>query len=484
MEDTHPPPLPADKSKPNFANAAFQPHVSRRQQKQRLFQKTARQKEGFANDTAFRRIERIYRSRIPPPDLTRVLDFRPGATNAPDLQGRIVPVRLNPAAQSLNHYSIFGEKEEEKGSTASPAGPPESTPLSFGYMLAGFPGLVFIPNPFTPAAQRQLIKDCLRTHAVPPAKSNLDALYDLPAQGLWRLHEQSICEGWAPPPAHHGDAENGNMEDKEGDYRGQIPRKAKTPTVPAPDARYSAESTSSTDTHHQLGPPPPASQLAANGGAPVGQLVPKLRWVTLGYQYNWSNKEYFLDAPQPFPDDIARLAQTVVAAIHNIGYECVPPASSSPEALPDSPAQLSTAGVNGNSQYTQYHTTDSADKGYIHQYSPELFKPEAGVINYYQARDSLMAHVDRSEINMTAPLVSLSLGNTAIFVIGDESRDTEPIALYLRSGDIVCIPRIIENTLPDYLASSETVLAEDPDWSLFGDYMQNARLNVNVRQVF
>ncbi|RKP39946.1 hypothetical protein BJ085DRAFT_14681 [Dimargaris cristalligena] len=307
-------------------------------------------------------------------------------------------------------------------------------------MLAGFPGLVFIPNPFTPAAQRQLIKDCLRTHAVPPAKSNLDALYDLPAQGLWRLHEQS-----------------------------QIPRKAKTPTVPAPDARYSAESTSSTDTHHQLGPPPPASQLAANGGAPVGQLVPKLRWVTLGYQYNWSNKEYFLDAPQPFPDDIARLAQTVVAAIHNI--------------------------VNGNSQYTQYHTTDSADKGYIHQYSPELFKPEAGVINYYQARDSLMAHVDRSEINMTAPLVSLSLGNTAIFVIGDESRDTEPIALYLRSGDIVCmcgprrkafhgIPRIIENTLPDYLASSETVLAEDPDWSLFGDYMQNARLNVNVRQVF
>ncbi len=63
-----------------------------------------------------------------------------------------------------------------------------------------------------------------------------------------------------------------------------------------------------------------------------------------------------------------------------------------------------------------------------------------------------MAHVDRSEVCATAPLVSISyvrvlhsdlrlmapsLGNAAVFLIGGLTRDTEPVPILLRSGDVV-----------------------------------------------
>lgn len=66
-----------------------------------------------------------------------------------------------------------------------------------------------------------------------------------------------------------------------------------------------------------------------------------------------------------------------------------------------------------------------------------------------------MAHVDRSEVCATSPLVSISyvsclrsrwscrsldfirLGCAAVFLIGGNTRDVEPLALLLRSGDVV-----------------------------------------------
>ncbi len=67
-----------------------------------------------------------------------------------------------------------------------------------------------------------------------------------------------------------------------------------------------------------------------------------------------------------------------------------------------------------------------------------------------------MAHVDRSEVCATSPLVSVSLvphffsiesplscdgpcrlGCAAVLLIGGQTRDTEPIPILLRSGDVV-----------------------------------------------
>ncbi|TFK46433.1 hypothetical protein OE88DRAFT_1667831 [Heliocybe sulcata] len=104
-----------------------------------------------------------------------------------------------------------------------------------------------------------------------------------------------------------------------------------------------------------------------------------------------------------------------------------------------------------------------------------------------------MAHVDRSEVCATSPLVSVSLGNAAIFLIGGLTRDAEPTALLLRSGDVVImsgpacrrayhgVPRILEDTLPGHLDVQEE---DDGEWRVYADYMRTSRINVNVRQVF
>ncbi|RKP27551.1 alpha-ketoglutarate-dependent dioxygenase AlkB-like protein, partial [Syncephalis pseudoplumigaleata] len=90
------------------------------------------------------------------------------------------------------------------------------------------------------------------------------------------------------------------------------------------------------------------------------------------------------------------------------------------------------------------------------------YQPEAGVVNFYQLRNTLTAHVDKSEENMEAPLVSLSIGHACIYLLGGEDRGQPPVPIYLRSGDVLVmtgasryayhgVPRIVENSLPDWL---------------------------------
>jgi alkylated DNA repair dioxygenase AlkB len=121
-----------------------------------------------------------------------------------------------------------------------------------------------------------------------------------------------------------------------------------------------------------------------------------------------------------------------------------------------------------------------------------LIAPDAGIVNFYQTKDTLMAHVDRSEVCATSPLVSISLGNSAVFLIGGNSREEEPMPIILRSGDIVImsgpicrrayhgVPRILESTIPDHLKPDD----EDREWKPYSEYMTNSRININVRQVF
>ncbi|KAJ3932028.1 MAG: 2OG-Fe(II) oxygenase superfamily-domain-containing protein [Lentinula lateritia] len=67
----------------------------------------------------------------------------------------------------------------------------------------------------------------------------------------------------------------------------------------------------------------------------------------------------------------------------------------------------------------------------------EQYEPDAGIVNFYQTKDNLMTYVDRSEICATSPLVSISLGHAAVFLIGGLTRETEPNPILLRSGDMV-----------------------------------------------
>jgi alkylated DNA repair protein alkB family protein 1 len=158
-----------------------------------------------------------------------------------------------------------------------------------------------------------------------------------------------------------------NGELNENDSQCDIPLKA---SVTEQDSLYEKEVDAKQE---EKAEPLPSS------GVPIlspSQLIRKLRWITLGYQYHWPTKTYHFDKQFPFPKDIELLTTSVVKSIIGI-------------------------------KFCTNETNENNDKQYfVSNYDHKKWKPEAGVVNYYQLKDNIMAHVDKSEINMEAPLIS------------------------------------------------------------------------------
>ena len=65
--------------------------------------------------------------------------------------------------------------------------------------------------------------------------------------------------------------------------------------------------------------------------------------------------------------------------------------------------------------------------------------PEAGLINWYGPEARMGLHQDRDEQDFTAPVLSLSLGDTAIFRFGGDTRRAPTRSIRLASGDALLI---------------------------------------------
>jgi alkylated DNA repair protein (DNA oxidative demethylase) len=65
------------------------------------------------------------------------------------------------------------------------------------------------------------------------------------------------------------------------------------------------------------------------------------------------------------------------------------------------------------------------------------FEPDACLINCYEPGTKLSLHRDEDERDMTAPIVSVSLGLPAIFLFGGKKRGDRPRRIGLESGDVV-----------------------------------------------
>lgn len=153
----------------------------------------------------------------------------------------------------------------------------------------------------------------------------------------------------------------------------------------------------------------------------------KLRWITLGGQYNWTDKVYpsFEKGSPEFPEFPAKLANLLKSIFH--------------------------------------------------------INPQAAIINFYSPGDTLSPHQDVAEV-CNADLISLSIGCDCIFYCAT-SRTEEPLSILLQSGDVVImggksrkafhgVGRVFENTCPEYLLD------------IYESWMSSKRINVNVRQMF
>ena len=65
------------------------------------------------------------------------------------------------------------------------------------------------------------------------------------------------------------------------------------------------------------------------------------------------------------------------------------------------------------------------------------FKPDACLINCYEPGAKLSLHQDKDELDLNAPIVSVSLGLPAVFLFGGEIRKQRPQRYPLYHGDVV-----------------------------------------------
>lgn len=140
---------------------------------------------------------------------------------------------------------------------------------------------------------------------------------------------------------------------------------------------------------------------------------------------------------------------------------------------------------------------------------------EAAIVNFYPLGANMGGHLDDAEHTMEKPIISISLGLSAIFLIGGRTRQCKPTPILVRSGDAVImsgesrccfhgIPLILppefqpkmEDFTPTNVGYSNTVelnnLAQLREYQQQSgcertkyvvDYLHQARLNMNVRQV-
>jgi DNA oxidative demethylase len=100
--------------------------------------------------------------------------------------------------------------------------------------------------------------------------------------------------------------------------------------------------------------------------------------------------------------------------------------------------------------------------------------PEACLVNYYVGGAKMGLHQDKDEDDFAAPVVSVSLGDSAIFLIGGLTRKDPTQALELRSGDVVVLggdDRLAYHGIDRILPGTSALLPE------------GGRLNLTLRRV-
>jgi alkylated DNA repair protein alkB homolog 1 len=176
-------------------------------------------------------------------------------------------------------------------------------------------------------------------------------------------------------------------------------------------------------------------------------LRKKLRWLTIGTQYDWNTREYPTSSPTPFPEDIEKL---VTALFQN------------------------------------------------------SFTPESGVVLLYSPKDYMPVHRDVSE-ECERGLASFSLGCDGLFLISrdknaeddktDEGREQDIVVIRVRSGDVVqmggetrwawhAMPKVMAGTCPSWLEEWPAGNGTPEEYDKWKGYMKGKRLNISCRQVW
>ena len=100
--------------------------------------------------------------------------------------------------------------------------------------------------------------------------------------------------------------------------------------------------------------------------------------------------------------------------------------------------------------------------------------PEACLINFYTPAAKMGLHQDRDEADFTAPVVSVSLGDSCLFRVGGLNRRDPTRSFRLNSGDVVVLggsARLVFHGVDRIYPGTSTLLTE------------GGRINLTLRRV-
>ena len=102
-------------------------------------------------------------------------------------------------------------------------------------------------------------------------------------------------------------------------------------------------------------------------------------------------------------------------------------------------------------------------------------RPDCCLVNFYQTTARMGLHQDRDEADFSQPVLSISLGDDALFRIGNLSKGGKTQSIWLRSGDVLCMggeARLIHHGIDRLKCGSATLLKN------------GGRINLTLRVVF
>mmetsp|Transcript_14516 Transcript_14516/g.20694 ORF Transcript_14516/g.20694 Transcript_14516/m.20694 type:complete len:395 (+) Transcript_14516:120-1304(+) len=222
----------------------------------------------------------------------------------------------------------------------------------------------------------------------------------------------------------------------------------------------------------------------------------KLSWATLGYHYDWTNRSYREDFKSPMPEVLSSVG-TYFSRVFN------------DQCLQDNVNESKSKPVDDNNA------------------KRDNFKASAAIVNYYNTKSNMGGHRDDLELDLTKPVISLSVGLPAIFLLGGKTKEDEPvIPILFRPGDVMIlggcsrlnyhgIARILPSEIKlnplrkEYESSKgnhqihsisklalnkknknsfesddkEEILYSPRDISAVNTFLHNHRININLRQV-
>ena len=205
-----------------------------------------------------------------------------------------------------------------------------------------------------------------------------------------------------------------------------------------------------------------------------------LKWASYGYHIDWEKMEYHQNSSgvegtghfSPYPASLALLASHIARSVLQ-------------------------AGVAGK----------------------KPFYPETSIVHFHTELDRVAGHKRDIEPDQAAPIISLSLLNDAVILVGGETKDAKPMAIRLKSGDVMIatgtsrhcvqgVTRVLSNTVSSNVleglidrtlnslssggnrddvtgavCDGEDAAAEEANDAL-KEYFRNLRIHIQHRQVF